>query len=72
MSGDDAKPKGLSQGISKTWTFFEGDWHEGNVPIMGTRSHAALFSSSGAFIAAARSMERKTLDRLLAHHFDIW
>ena len=26
---------------SKTATFFEGDWHEGNVPIMGVRTHAA-------------------------------
>ena len=22
---------------SKTWTFFENDWHEGNLPIMGAR-----------------------------------
>ena len=34
------------QSWSKTWTFYQGDWHEGNIPIMGTRSHAALFSSS--------------------------
>jgi branched-chain amino acid aminotransferase len=31
---------------SKTWTFFDGDWHEGNVPIMGIRSHAAWLGSS--------------------------
>ena len=31
-----------SSGWSKTWTFFEGDWHEGNLPIMGARSHASL------------------------------
>jgi len=31
---------------SKTWTFFEGDWHEGNVPIMGPRTHAAWQCSS--------------------------
>ena len=31
---------------SKTWTFFEGDWHEGNVPIMGVRDHAAWLCSS--------------------------
>ena len=24
-----------AQGWSKTWTFYEGDWHEGNIPIMG-------------------------------------
>ena len=30
---------------SKTWTFFEGDWHEGNVPIMGARTHAVWLGS---------------------------
>ena len=29
----------------KTWTFFEGTWHEGNVPIMGPRTHAAWLCS---------------------------
>jgi branched-chain amino acid aminotransferase len=32
--------------FSRTWTFFEGDWHEGNVPIMGPRTHAAWLGSS--------------------------
>lgn len=27
---------------SPSWTFFEGKWHDGNVPIMGPRTHAAL------------------------------
>ena len=27
-------------GWSQTWTFLDGDWHEGNVPILGPRSHA--------------------------------
>jgi len=31
---------------SKTWTFFENDWHEGNVPIMGPRTHAAWLGTS--------------------------
>ena len=31
---------------SKTWTFLDGDWHEGNVPIMGPRTHAAWLGSS--------------------------
>src|SRR5262249_18208778 len=31
---------------SKTWTFYEGDWHEGNIPIMGVRDHAAWLCSS--------------------------
>ena len=32
-------------GWSKTWTYFEGAWHEGNVPIMGPRTHAAWLCS---------------------------
>jgi len=31
---------------SKTVTFFENDWHDGNVPIMGPRTHAAWLCSS--------------------------
>ena len=34
------------QSWSKTWSFYEGDWHEGNIPIMGVRSHAAWLCSS--------------------------
>ena len=30
---------------SKTWTFFQGEWHEGNVPIMGARTHASWLGS---------------------------
>src|SRR5215469_10358844 len=30
---------------SKTWTYFEGAWHEGNVPIIGPRTHAAWLCS---------------------------
>ncbi len=32
--------------VSKTWTFFENDWHEGNVAIMGVRTNAAWLASS--------------------------
>ena len=35
----------VGNGWSKTWTFFEGQWHEGNVPIMGPRTHAAWLCS---------------------------
>jgi branched-chain amino acid aminotransferase len=35
----------LASGWSKTWTFFKGDWHEGNVPIMGPRTHATWLCS---------------------------
>jgi len=31
---------------SKTVTFFEDDWHDGNVPIMGVRTHAAWLCTS--------------------------
>ncbi len=31
---------------SPTWTFFEDTWHEGNIPIMGPRTHAAWLGSS--------------------------
>jgi len=34
------------QGWSQTWTFFEGDWHEGNVPLWGARTHAIWLGSS--------------------------
>ena len=32
--------------LSKGWTFFEGEWRDGNVPLMGARSHAAWLASS--------------------------
>ena len=47
-------------GWSKTWTFFEGDWHEGNVPIMGVRSHAAWLCST--VFDGARAFEGVTPD----------
>jgi branched-chain amino acid aminotransferase len=30
---------------TRTWTYFEDHWHEGNVPIMGPRTHAAWLCS---------------------------
>ena len=35
----------IGQGWSRTLTFFENAWHEGNVPIMGPRTHAAWLCS---------------------------
>jgi branched-chain amino acid aminotransferase len=35
----------VAAGWSKTWTYFEDQWHEGNVPIMGPRTHAAWLCS---------------------------
>ncbi len=31
---------------SKTWTFFEGEWHDGNLPLWGVRTHAIWLGSS--------------------------
>ncbi|MEP3233425.1 MAG: branched-chain amino acid aminotransferase [Hyphomicrobiales bacterium] len=31
---------------SETWTWIDGKWHEGNVPISGVRSHATWLGSS--------------------------
>ena len=31
---------------SPTWTFYEGQWHEGNVPLWGVRTHAIWLGSS--------------------------
>ncbi|WP_421983609.1 branched-chain amino acid aminotransferase [Roseibium sp.] len=33
-------------GISDTWTWIDGTWHEGNPPIMGPRTHASWLGSS--------------------------
>src|SRR5436190_14660148 len=31
--------------FSKSWTFFDGDWREGNAAIMGARTHATWLGS---------------------------
>jgi branched-chain amino acid aminotransferase len=51
-----------STGWSKTWTFIDGDWHEGNVPVMGVRSHAAwlgsmVFDGARAFEGVAPDLD---------------
>ena len=48
------------QSWSKTWTFFHGDWHEGNISIMGARTHAAWLGSS--VFDGARAFEGVTPD----------
>jgi branched-chain amino acid aminotransferase len=50
----------LGTNWTKTWTFFEGDWHEGNVPIMGPRTHAAWLCS--IVFDGARAFEGVTPD----------
>lgn len=50
----------LGSGWSKTWTYFEDTWHEGNVPIMGPRTHAAWLCS--LVFDGARAFEGVTPD----------
>ena len=45
---------------SRTWTFVDGDWHEGNVPIAGPRTHAFWLGSS--VFDGARAFEGVTPD----------
>lgn len=51
---------------SNTWTFFEGAWHQGNIGIMGPRSHASWLAST--VFDGARAFEGVTpdLDRHLS------
>jgi branched-chain amino acid aminotransferase len=35
-----------NQAWSQTWTYFDGSWHEGNVPLWGARTHAIWLGSS--------------------------
>jgi branched-chain amino acid aminotransferase len=49
--------------FSATWTWLDGDWHEGNVPIMGARTHAAwlgsmVFDGARAFEGVAPDLDR--------------
>jgi branched-chain amino acid aminotransferase len=46
--------------VSKTWTFFDGDWRDGNAPIMGARSHAVWLGSM--VFDGARAFEGVTPD----------
>ncbi len=50
----------LEPAPSKTWTFYENDWHEGNLPIMGVRTHAAWLCS--VVFDGARAFEGVTPD----------
>jgi branched-chain amino acid aminotransferase len=49
--------------FSETLTFFDGDWHSGNVPIMGPRTHGAwlastVFDGARAFEGVAPDLDR--------------
>jgi branched-chain amino acid aminotransferase len=37
---------GTAAAQSRTWTYVDGDWHEGNVAIVGPRTHAMWLGSS--------------------------
>jgi len=50
----------LGKDWSKTWTFFQGEWHEGNIGIMGPRTHAAWLCS--VVFDGARAFEGVTPD----------
>ena len=50
-------------GLSATWTFFEDDWHTGDVRIMGPRTHACwlgsmVFDGARAFEGVAPDLDR--------------
>ena len=49
--------------FSRTWTWYEGDWHEGNPGIMGPRTHAAwlasmVFDGARVFEGTAPDLDR--------------
>jgi branched-chain amino acid aminotransferase len=50
----------VGQAWSTTWTYFDGDWHEGNVPLWGARTHAIWLGSS--VFDGARAFEGVTPD----------
>jgi branched-chain amino acid aminotransferase len=45
---------------SRTWTYLDGDWFEGNKPILGPRTHATWLGSS--VFDGARAFEEVTPD----------
>jgi branched-chain amino acid aminotransferase len=64
MASPKSAPAKSSKHHSKTWTFFEGDWREGNPPLMGPRTHAFWLASS--VFDGARHFEGVTPD--MARH----
>ena len=49
-----------SGATSRTWTFYTNEWHEGNVPLFGARTHAVWLGSS--VFDGARAFEGVTPD----------
>jgi branched-chain amino acid aminotransferase len=50
----------VSSDWSQTWTFFDGQWHEGNPPLVGPRSHTMWLAST--VFDGARAFEGRTPD----------
>lgn len=50
----------LAEAPTRTWTYFEGQWREGNAPIFGVRTHAAWLCS--LVFDGARAFEGVTPD----------
>ena len=53
----------VNVGLSATWTFYEDDWREGDVRIMGPRTHAAwlgsmVFDGARAFEGVMPDLDR--------------
>jgi len=46
--------------VSQTWTFFQGEWRDGNTPILGPRTHGAWLGSM--VFDGARAFEGVTPD----------
>lgn len=46
--------------VSQTWTFFQGEWFDGNLPILGPRTHGAWLGSM--VFDGARAFEGVTPD----------
>jgi branched-chain amino acid aminotransferase len=49
-----------SVGVSQTWTYYQGEWREGNEPILGPRTHGAWLGSM--VFDGARAFEGVTPD----------
>jgi branched-chain amino acid aminotransferase len=53
----------MASGDTKTWTYFEDAWHEGNVRMIGPRTHASwlgssVFDGGRAFEGVAPDLDR--------------
>src|ERR1700738_2065879 len=59
-------PNSKSVSHSQTWTFFQGQWHEGNVPIMGPRTHGLWLGSTVFDGALLKALHRTSTVIVLA------